>query len=709
MPLVLGIDVGTTSVKICIISADEVRATPETSPTKSSASSKTTVVHKNKSISNEVNRDGSSLSSSRPITLYCSHFPYDQSKLNSQRNRCVRSEVKGEKACEHCPETILKAVQQCLATIPSDLCRQITSIGFCGQMHSCMYLDTRRKRGGFTAYDATTQKYHLTSSAVYSPLFSWQDGRSGSEFLNTLPIDHLRPFPSLHSGFGCATTAWFVANDKKYLENFDCMTTIMDWIVWIVGSISKPAVSDQLAASFGFYDLTQNDWNHELFKQIPQFPTSMLPRVHPSGSIVATLSDNWMGIAKGTPVYIPLGDTQCAIYSVLSGPHNQILQSLESSSSGNRQSAVLNCGTSMQLATTVSREVAFLYQKHQDVYWALKYDKMLRKSKHSSNELRRRKRKVRRPVVVVMPSDSESISLQGKSDSSIQRSVSSSGTLESLEAPSKTKLEVTITSGSVGPPPALEKTAEMKSPAEKICSQTHIGNMYKFDRKMKAQKLPGPMDHLIHLRQAVFQDRALRFQVQNLISEKCFECITFFPYFNDQYLAIAASLNGGNVLASYIRLLHDHIEMLTDSAVSEELIWKRLLESSHRRSAQINSRQRDHFIVNPLLNGERHTCDQALAVFNIHRNNFNFGLFFEQLCKSLVVNIFRMFPVYLLKRFDVKRVIAVGNTFVQNTIMQEYLKQRLQKQRLQMRLESQCDADYGVALITAKFTRKIKP
>lgn len=31
--------------------------------------------------------------------------------------------------------------------------------------------------------------------------------------------------------------------------------------------------------------------------------------------------------------------------------------------------------------------------------------------------------------------------------------------------------------------------------------------------------------------------------------------VEYFPYFNDKYLAVAASLNGGNALATFVRML----------------------------------------------------------------------------------------------------------------------------------------------------------
>lgn len=41
----------------------------------------------------------------------------------------------------------------------------------------------------------------------------------------------------------------------------------------------------------------------------------------------------------------------------------------------------------------------------------------------------------------------------------------------------------------------------------------------------------------------------------NPINKTQSNCIEYFPYFNDQYLAVAASLNGGNTLAAFVKAL----------------------------------------------------------------------------------------------------------------------------------------------------------
>lgn len=38
--------------------------------------------------------------------------------------------------------------------------------------------------------------------------------------------------------------------------------------------------------------------------------------------------------------------------------------------------------------------------------------------------------------------------------------------------------------------------------------------------------------------------------------------VTYFPYFNGDYLAVAASLNGGNVLATFVDMVSRWMEEL---------------------------------------------------------------------------------------------------------------------------------------------------
>lgn len=51
------------------------------------------------------------------------------------------------------------------------------------------------------------------------------------------------------------------------------------------------------------------------------FPVHLLPQVVEPGGKAGDLQFDWLTVKKGTPVLVALGDTQCAVYSILRNPH----------------------------------------------------------------------------------------------------------------------------------------------------------------------------------------------------------------------------------------------------------------------------------------------------------------------------------------------------------------------------------------------------
>lgn len=92
--------------------------------------------------------------------------------------------------------------------------------------------------------------------------------------------------------------------------------------------------SDQLAASWGFFNTVKASWNVDIMKAAG-FPTEMLPQVLASGQDAGQLSHAWFDIPAGTPVGVALGDLQCSVRSTLIQPDTD---------------AVLNLSTSAQMA-----------------------------------------------------------------------------------------------------------------------------------------------------------------------------------------------------------------------------------------------------------------------------------------------------------------------------------------------------------------------
>jgi sedoheptulokinase len=110
--------------------------------------------------------------------------------------------------------------------------------------------------------------------------------------------------------------------------------------------------------------------------------------------------------------------------------------------------------------------------------------------------------------------------------------------------------------------------------------------------------------------------------------------IEYFPYFDNRYLAVAASLNGGNVMASFVRMLQSWMQDL-GFGVPQSLIWDKMLTLVK----QSNSTEQAMTII-PTLFGERHLSRlPAAEVSNINSGNISLGNVAKALFEGLITNL----------------------------------------------------------------------
>lgn len=168
-----------------------------------------------------------------------------------------------------------------------------------------------------------------------SALYTWQDTRCKPEFLESLP----KPDSHLNccSGYGCATLLWMVKYKPEKLKQFQYSGTVQDFIVTMLCDLETPIMSDQNAASWGYFNTEKNEWNIDILKNV-DFPINLLPTILKGGKYAGKLNASWNGIPEGTPVSVAMGDLQCSIRATLE----------------NQQDAVLNISTSAQLAFVVN-------------------------------------------------------------------------------------------------------------------------------------------------------------------------------------------------------------------------------------------------------------------------------------------------------------------------------------------------------------------
>ncbi|KAH1009373.1 hypothetical protein HUJ04_001734 [Dendroctonus ponderosae] len=266
----LGIDIGTTSVKTCIINTKD-------------------------------------------HTVEAQHGKDTQSNIPSDT---------GPGGNKQDVSTIISAVNMCVAKLPKQLLQKVSRIGICGQMHGVMLWKSEPEdRAWEIVGKEKSVRFDVKKNKV-SALYTWQDNRCDPAFLATLPDpqSHLK----IATGFGCATLFWMVRNKPEKLQKFNCAGTITDFAIAILCDLDKPVMSNQNAASWGYFNCKLNAWNSDILEKA-EFPVQMLPEIRDSRQTAGNLVDSWHGIPKGTPIGLGYGDIQCAVLSTLENPSDAVL------------------------------------------------------------------------------------------------------------------------------------------------------------------------------------------------------------------------------------------------------------------------------------------------------------------------------------------------------------------------------------------------
>ncbi|XP_026321302.1 sedoheptulokinase-like isoform X2 [Hyposmocoma kahamanoa] len=264
---ILGMDIGTTSVKVCVY--DPV--------------TKELVAKQNKDTA--------------------ANIPSDQG-------------IEGNK--QDVPK-IVSAVHYCVSRLPRDILRHVTKIGVCGQMQGVVLWkngawEKIEKEGVVMRFEGIRENM--------SALYTWQDTRCKPEFLESLPKPN--SLQKCYSGYGCTTLLWMLKHKPDKLKNFSFSATVQDFVVAMLCNLETPITSDQNAASWGYFNTEINEWNIDILKSI-DFPVNLLPKVVKSGEFAGKLSASWNGIPEGTPVGAALGDLQCSILATLENEQDAVL------------------------------------------------------------------------------------------------------------------------------------------------------------------------------------------------------------------------------------------------------------------------------------------------------------------------------------------------------------------------------------------------
>uniref|UniRef100_A0A8D0L3E0 Sedoheptulokinase n=1 Tax=Sphenodon punctatus TaxID=8508 RepID=A0A8D0L3E0_SPHPU len=229
-----------------------------------------------------------------------------------------RAESRGaEQGKEQDVRRIIGALNDCLRALPQPHLQRVNYIGVSGQMHGVVFWKTNQ---GCKWIE--NEAGQIFEPEEVSPLITWQDGRCSQSFLSSLPQpqSHL----NLATGFGCATIYWYSENSPDFLKSYDAAGTIQDYVVAMLCDLKRPLMSSQNAASWGYFNCRRKSWNADILRE-SGFPHHLLPEVAEPSETAGRTPCVWHGIPKGTEVGVALGDFQCSVYSCMTERTDAVL------------------------------------------------------------------------------------------------------------------------------------------------------------------------------------------------------------------------------------------------------------------------------------------------------------------------------------------------------------------------------------------------
>lgn len=159
---------------------------------------------------------------------------------------------------------------------------QIQAIGFTGQMHGILYLDSQNR--------------------PCSPLYTWQDGRAVLGKPSTCQLLEEATGLPIHPGYGLATHCHLQRTGNLPQEAVR-LCTVMDYLAWKLCGFCHLRIHSTNAASLGFFDLKESRFDAAALKKAGISP-EFLPEV--------TSKNEILGTYRGIPVSVAIGDNQAS-------------------------------------------------------------------------------------------------------------------------------------------------------------------------------------------------------------------------------------------------------------------------------------------------------------------------------------------------------------------------------------------------------------
>ncbi|BHF76381.1 hypothetical protein SprV_0501947900 [Sparganum proliferum] len=171
--------------------------------------------------------------------------------------------------------------------------------------------------------------------------------------------------------------------------------------------------------------------------------------------------------------------------------------------------------------------------------------------------------------------------------------------------------------------------------------------------------------------------------------------ISEWPFFSPgERVVVAASLNGGNVIDRFVKMLRAWCRQLGCAAMEDDHVYERLTHIPVRRS------EKQGMVVIPRLFGERNSPEDSASVLKIQSEHLSLGEVYAAICEGVVQNLVSMAPEELLVAANIRRLYCMGGALKRNPILLEQLEKEYKSLECLPNTES-IEACVGVALYSA--------
>ncbi|KAF0301509.1 Sedoheptulokinase [Amphibalanus amphitrite] len=175
-------------------------------------------------------------------------------------------------------------------------------------------------------------------------------------------------------------------------------------------------------------------------------------------------------------------------------------------------------------------------------------------------------------------------------------------------------------------------------------------------------------------------------------------CISYLPFLDGRYLAVAAALTGGNAMAAFVQMLQRWTQELGFN-VPQSVVWTKILSLADSAAASPATTTSTELHIVPTVRGERHAPHQRATVTGVTVDNTGLGHVTDAICRGIAANLDSMMSREWLSARGVTRLVGTGSALARNAALRRAFQKTYQ---VPLQMADETSAAYGAALAAAR-------